>query len=76
MDFLPNPEQIMAKERTIGDVIDRELDSLRVEQAKKVMPMIGPLLDAWDGLPNDVVMMPELKELRAQIRNITRAIDE
>lgn len=62
--------------KTIGESIDREIESLRTEQAKVVMPLIGPLLDAWDGLPNDVALMPELKEVRAQIRNITRAIDE
>jgi hypothetical protein len=30
-----------------------ELDLLRREQAAAVMPLIGPLLDAWDGMPND-----------------------
>ena len=27
---------------------------LRKRQATTVMPLIGPLLDAWDDLPNDV----------------------
>lgn len=26
---------------------------LRAAQARRVMPLIGPLLDAWDGLSND-----------------------
>jgi hypothetical protein len=27
---------------------------LRAAQAKKVMPMLGPLLDAWERIPNYV----------------------
>jgi hypothetical protein len=27
---------------------------LRLAQAKRVMPVVGPLLDAWDGIANDV----------------------
>lgn len=30
------------------------LDRLRREQAERVMPLIGPLLDAWEQMPNDV----------------------
>ena len=30
-----------------------EIDALRRKQAEAVMPLIGPLLDAWDGVPND-----------------------
>jgi len=30
-----------------------EIEQLRQEQADRVMPLIGPLLDALDGLPND-----------------------
>lgn len=30
------------------------LQRAREAQAKKVMPLIGPLLDAWDMMPNDV----------------------
>lgn len=30
------------------------LTKLRKDQAKRVMPLIGPLMDAWDGMPNDV----------------------
>lgn len=28
-----------------------EEDRLRAQQAKAVMPMIGPLLDAWEAMP-------------------------
>lgn len=31
----------------------KELEELRAEQGKRVMPLIGPLLDALEGLPND-----------------------
>lgn len=27
---------------------------LRKAQAARVMPIIGPLLDAWEGVPNDL----------------------
>lgn len=30
-----------------------EIERLRAEQAAGVMPQIGPLLDAWDGMDND-----------------------
>lgn len=30
-----------------------EIECLRREQAKAVMPLIGPLLDQWEGLSND-----------------------
>ena len=29
-----------------------EVEKLRAKQAKKVMPLIGPLLDAWEMLDN------------------------
>ena len=33
--------------------IKREHQNARIVQAKAVMPLIGPLLDAWEGIPND-----------------------
>lgn len=33
--------------------IKRERGNARLVQAKKVMPLIGGLLDAWDGMSND-----------------------
>jgi hypothetical protein len=35
-------------------VIEKELERLRARQAKRVMRRMGPLLDEYDGLPNDV----------------------
>ncbi len=34
--------------------LGRSLIKLRAAQAKRVMPLIGPLIDAWDGVANDV----------------------
>ena len=31
-----------------------EREKLQAEQAEKVMPCIGPLLDAYESLPNDL----------------------
>ena len=63
--------------RTIGDVIDREVESLRQEQSRAVMPLIGPLLDAWEGVPNDVKsqMEEEALDLCHYLRRIERAMD-
>jgi hypothetical protein len=33
--------------------VDGEVATLRAEQAARVMPLIGPLLDAWDNTDND-----------------------
>lgn len=33
--------------------IKRDRQGARIIQAKAVMPLIGPLLDAWEGIPND-----------------------
>jgi hypothetical protein len=33
---------------------DRVLALARAVQVRQVMPLIGPLLDAWDELPNDL----------------------
>lgn len=34
--------------------VDDDIRRKRAEQAARVMPLIGPLLDAWEQLPNDV----------------------
>lgn len=31
-----------------------ELERLRAQQSRAVMERIGPLLDAWEAIPNDV----------------------
>ena len=52
-----------------------ELKRLRQEQAKRVMPMIGGLLDAWDELPNDVSTDPDLENLFACLEGIREAME-
>ena len=46
-------------------------EHMRQKQASIVMPLIGPLLDAWDGLPND-----ELSALRESAPNLCKKMDE
>lgn len=48
---------------------------LRKRQARKVMPIIGSLLDAWEGLPNDVSCLPELRQIRQYIQRISAAME-
>jgi hypothetical protein len=36
------------------NIIEAELERLRARQVKRVMKRVGPLLDEYDGLPNDV----------------------
>jgi hypothetical protein len=55
--------------------IDRELDELRQKQANRVMPRIGPLLDCWEGIPNDVRGAPELKEFGRHMERLFTAMD-
>jgi hypothetical protein len=52
-----------------------EQEELRAAQAVAVMPMIGPLLDAWEGLPNDISGDEELLTLKRQMSAISRAMD-
>lgn len=33
--------------------VERECQRLRSAQAKKVMPLVGGLIDEWEGLSND-----------------------
>lgn len=49
----------------------------REAQARAVMPMIGPFLDVWDGLPNDLRQQIECEapELSEAIAEINRAME-
>ena len=53
---------------------DAELERLRAAQAHDVMPLIGPLLDAWEGCSQDV--RSEHPELDKQLRRINRAMED
>lgn len=61
-----------------ADSSDKYLQSLRRAQAKRVMPLIGSLLDAWEGCPNDVRSDIEcfVPSLYAQLQNIAKAVEE
>lgn len=50
--------------------IRSEIKGLRIVQAKAVMPMIGPLLDAWEQLPTD-----ERANLREVAPELCRRLD-
>lgn len=54
-----------------------EVERLRAEQAAGVMPQIGPLLDAWDGMDNDTkaVLREEAPDLARALIAIGRAMD-
>lgn len=53
-----------------------ERERERRRQNKAVMPLIGPLLDAWDDLPNDVKDDEELKRLSEVIDKISYGMGE
>jgi hypothetical protein len=50
--------------------MDTDMKRLREKQAESVMPLIGALLDAFDGLPNDIVTMDEMYSLANIISKI------
>ena len=57
------------------DKIDKERAYERRRQAKTVMPLIGVLLDYWDGLPNDVKSDPELENIAEVIGKINDGME-
>lgn len=52
-----------------------ERKRLRKQQAEAVMPVIGPLLDAYEQLPNDVRDMDELQELFGYLDEIETGME-
>lgn len=56
-----------------GDYHRREVARLRAEQAAAVMPLIGPLLDAWEQVPTD--LRDELSDLAGIIAEIDAAME-
>ena len=55
--------------------VKRERQGLRIVQAKVVMPLVGPLLDAWEGVPNDVKCTGELGILAHYLDKIAAAME-
>ena len=56
--------------------IDRERANGRRRQTRKVMPLIGPLLDAWDGTPNDIKSDDGIANVREIIAQIDAAMED
>ena len=65
----------MVEHKTI-DPPAREEANGRRRQARKVMPLIGALLDSWEALPNDVRSDPELKGLMRHLSRINDAMGD
>lgn len=57
----------------LGAVVP-ERDRLRAAQAEAVMPLIGPLLDAWECCAQ--ACREELPEIDKQLRRINRAMED
>jgi hypothetical protein len=55
----------------------RERQSLRIAQSKAVMRLVGPLLDAWEGTPNDLKSLIEEQavSLYEHLETIARAME-
>jgi hypothetical protein len=67
-------------EKHLADEPDRPVEDalrerVREENTLSVMPLIGPLLDAWDDLPNDVKGASEISRLAVLINRIALRID-
>jgi len=66
-------QQLLAEEKSIqASAPVAEVEGLRSAQARDVMPLIGPLLDSFELLANDLKTDPDLREL---VRNL-QAIEE
>lgn len=63
------------QEQVTKDPVTKELQRLRRVQAKYVMPLIGPLLDAWEQVPSDIACSDELEELSVAIEAINDAME-
>jgi hypothetical protein len=62
---------LAASHSAIGD----GLGALRSAQSNAVMPLIGPLLDAWDGLTNDMLALEELAPVAEVMAQIDSAME-
>lgn len=73
--------RVVQSQRRSGDsslhAVRSERKGLRLAQSKAVMPLIGPLLDAWEGLPNDAkeILRESEPVLCAHLDKINAAMD-
>lgn len=56
--------------------LDRILAGRREQQTRRVMPLIGPLLDSWEQLPLDLTTDPEIQQFAKQIETIRKEMEE
>ncbi len=75
---IANPPDPRAAFEALATAIDAaapgEREHLRAAQARAVMPLIGPLLDAWECCSQ--ACREELPELDKQLRRINRAMED
>lgn len=57
-----------------ADPSDNERKQLRKAQMRAVMPLIGPLLDAWEAVPND--LKGEIEEGATELAEALDSIDD
>ena len=57
--------------------VEKERDQLRKAQADAVMPMVGPMIDAWLDVPNDVrdYMKEQCPTLGCWLDDISAALE-
>lgn len=53
------------------------IEIARKEQSKRVMPLIGNLIDQWDAVPNDIrsLLVEQSPGLCAAMASVTRAME-
>jgi len=55
---------------------EAKIKACRDEQASRVMPLIGGLLDAWDDLPNDIKEDAEILHFAEHVEAIDNAMEQ
>ena len=63
----------LAQQPATGEPVKAERDQLRCAQADAVMPLIGPLLDAWENADREVISQEP--ELSRQLKAINNAME-
>ena len=64
----------LSQQPATPEPVRAERDQLRCAQADAVMPLIGPLLDAWENADREV--MSQEPELSKQLKNINSAMED
>ena len=67
-------KRLEVQQPATGEPVKAERDQLRCAQADAVMPLIGPLLDAWENADREV--MSQEPELSKQLKNINSAMED